>query len=56
MLKAEQGFLDEVCTEVWIAKFVHNHHSHKNKERILKEKRKGKRFLYFYDYAIIRAS
>ena len=27
--------------------FVHCHHSHKNKERFLKEKRKGKRFLYF---------
>ena len=50
ILKAEQGFLDAVYTEVWIAKFAHYHHSHRNKERFLREKRKGKRFLYFYDY------
>ena len=37
ILKAEQGFLDAV-------------YSHRNKERFLREKRKGKRFLYFYDY------
>ena len=28
----------------------------KIKKRFLKKKRKGKRFLYFYDYAIIEAS
>ena len=39
-----------------VAKFVHYHHSYKNKERFLKEKRKGKRSLYFYDYAITEAS
>ena len=56
ILKADQGFLDWVYIEVQIAKFVHYHHSHKNKERFLKEKRKGKRFRYFYDHAIIQAS
>ena len=47
-LKTEQGFLNGVYTEVLIAKFVHYHHSHKNKVRFLKEKRKGERFLYFH--------
>ena len=56
VLKAGQGLLDGVYTEVYIAKFVHYHHSHKNKEMFLIEKRKDKRFLYFYDYAIIQAS
>ena len=55
ILRAEQGFLNGVYTEVQIAKFVHYHHTHKNKERFFKERRMGKRFLYFYDYAIIQA-
>ena len=29
--RAEQGFLDGVYNEVWITKFVHCHHTHKNK-------------------------
>ena len=47
ILQGEQGFLDGVYTEVQMATFVHYHHSHKNKEMFLKEKRKGKWFLYF---------
>ena len=39
ILKAEQGFLDGVYTEVQISKFIHYYHSRKNKERFLKEKR-----------------
>ena len=31
ILKAEQGCLDGMYTEVLNAKFVHYHHSHKNK-------------------------
>ena len=43
----EKSFLDGVYPEVWITKFVHYRHSHKNKERFLKGKKKGKRFYLF---------
>ena len=43
ILNVEQGFLDRVYTEVYISKFVHYDHSHK--DRFLKEK-KGERFLF----------
>ena len=59
-----QVVIFSVCSPPWkpqyarfsiFTKFVHYHHSLKNK-KFLKEKRKAKRFLYFYDYAIIQAS
>ena len=37
-----------------MAKFVHYHLSLEWKEQFLEEKRKGKRFLYFYDHASIK--
>ena len=51
ILKAEQDFLDRVyCLYCQICALYHSN------ERFLKEKRKGKRFLYFHEYAIIQAS
>ena len=40
---------------IMIAKVVLYHHSHKNKERFLKVKRRNKSLFYFYD-VIIQAS
>ena len=52
ILKTKEDFLDGVYNKVQNAKFVHNHHSHKNKERFLKEKKKCKKFLYFLYFLI----